>query len=97
MIIDEWGYPLSSIVSVEENGSCLDFKFENTVVPSPGDFFTWDYNVEGHIVTITQANGNDPDTFAVLPAVGWELITESPTQALDWATTIITVCQMLLG
>jgi len=97
MVIDQWGWPLPTTISVEENGSCLDFKIENTVVPSPSNFFTWNYDVDGHIVTITQANGDTPDTFAVLPAAGWELLTESPAQALDWATTVITVCQMLLG
>lgn len=97
MIIDQWGWPLPSILSVEENSSCLDFVYENTVVPSPGDFFTWKYDVDGHIVTITTALGSDPDTLTVDPAVGWEVINQSPAVALDWATTIITVCQMLLG
>ena len=94
-VIDQWGWPIPSILSVEENGTCLDFVYENTVVPSPSGFFTWEYDVDGHVVTITNASGSDPDTLTVDPAVGWEVISESPATALDWATTIITVCQGL--
>jgi hypothetical protein len=93
-IIAEWGYPLPSILSAEHSGQCIDFKFENTVVPSD---VLMQFDYEGHALSILSGSGDLPEAFTVVPAVGWQLISDSPSTALDWATTVITVCQQLLG
>lgn len=96
-ILEQWGHPLPSIVSVEEDGHCLNFIYENTVVPSPHSTFGWDYEYQGHIVRLLEASGDLPDKLEVIPEVGWQAITQNPSVAPDWATTIITICQQLLG
>lgn len=96
-VIEEWGFPMKSIVSVEEDGQCLNFIYENTVVPSPYSTFGWEYSVEGHVVKISEGSGNLDDLLTVIPASGWELITDSPLVVPDWTTGVITICQMLLG
>jgi hypothetical protein len=96
-IIHEWGGPLSSIISVDRKGQCIDFIYENTVVPTPGDYLSWDYNIDGHILTIENAMDKVPDGMSVTPLPGWEAVTELSVVAPDWATTVITICQQLLG
>jgi hypothetical protein len=97
MIIEEWGYPMKSILSVEEDGQCLHFIYENTVAPSPYSTTAWEYNIDGHILKLHEGPGAQPDSIEVIPSVGWELITDSPMVAPDWDTSVITICQMLLG
>ena len=97
MIIEEWGGPLSSIISIEEDGQCINVIYENTVVSSPYNSTWWEYLIDGHTIRIDEASGNFDDLLTVVPAAGWELVTNSPMVAPDWATTIITFCQYLLG
>lgn len=96
-VIEEWGHPMKSIVSVEEDGQCLNFIYENTVVASPYSTSSWDYDIDGHIVRLSESSGDLPDSLEVIPAIGWEVITTSPLVVPDWTTGIITICQMLLG
>jgi hypothetical protein len=93
-ILAEWGYPIPSTLSAESHGQCIDFKFENTVVPSD---MLMQFNYEDHLLSILSASDDLPETFTVVPAVGWQLMSDSPSTALDWATTVITVCQILMG
>lgn len=72
----------------------MDFVFENTVVPVNN---TETVTYEDHIITMISGSGASPETFMVTPAAGWELATQSPIEAPDWATTVITICQMLFS
>lgn len=97
VIIDQWGHPMKSILAVEKDGQCLHFTYENTVVPSPFSDNAWEYDYEGHIIKLNESSGVLPDSLEVVPAIGWELVTDSPIVAPDWDTSIITICEMLLG
>lgn len=97
-LLKTWDYTspsgMPTVLSVEHDGQCMDFVFKNTVVPVNN---TEVVNYEDHMITIISGSGSEPELFLVTPAPGWEVISLSPIEAPDWATTIITVCQMLLG
>jgi hypothetical protein len=97
-IIKSWDFtPPSgtpSVLSVEHSGQCIDFSFQNTVVPINN---TEVVDYEGHVITILSTGGPSPENISIAPSAGWEVVTQSPIEAADWATTIITICQQLLG
>lgn len=97
-IIKSWDFTdpsgSPSILSVDYLGQCMDFIFKNTVVPINN---TETVTFEDHVITIISSGGPSPENFAVVPAPGWELVTQSPIEAADWATTVITICQSLFS
>lgn len=97
-IIKTWDFTAPSgapsILSVEHSGQCMDFVLQNTVVPINN---TETVTYEDHVITIISGAGPSPDTLVVAPSAGWELTTQSPIEAADWATTIITICQQLFS
>jgi hypothetical protein len=98
-LIEEWGYSPQSTLTVSEEGTCLTFHFNNTVTSYPPEIPTneWLIPFEEHTISILSQAGDWPETLSVIPGAGWEVVTQSPIEAADWTTTIITICQMLLG
>jgi hypothetical protein len=93
-LLDRWGGVNPSSITVKPEGNCLDFVFHNTIVPTE---MVQGYDFEGHKVIVQSNSGDLPEIFTVQPLPGWEALTDLVMSAQDNATTIITICQQLLG
>lgn len=72
-------------------GQCIDFTFNNIRTGGKSEAL-WEYM--GNKVIALMNPGDIPDVFTVLPAPGWEVMTTNPLSVAEWATGVITVCQM---
>lgn len=76
------------------NGACIDFEFMNYwMIGNPEE--SWDYM--GHKVVTVMEIADKPDMFTVIPASGWEVVTEPLLHVAEWTSGIITVCNMLMS
>jgi hypothetical protein len=90
-----WGGPMYSELRATPNGECVDIEYVNTVTVYPS--MVVEKVLMDQSVTVKLGHDVVPDEFFVVPAAGWEVVTENHLMVEEWTSAIITVCQMLLG